>query len=150
MKAYQVTVGSVAVFTGPFAEALPVIAAGVEKPRFDVSKSAIESADVGSKFRVTSRVKGVTSKATLTVVEVEEPKTKAPKTKAPAGLRKVSWDYIVSQVGDQPVTEVSVRKATERRFELKVNGKVVWYSFTAEVANAAKEAVETNLMAKSA
>lgn len=151
MKKFEIIVGGVSMFIGDFSGAMMVVESSIEKPRFDSAKSAIESAEVGSKFRVTSRIKGSGSKATIQVIEVAEAETSAPAPKAkkgstPEGIRAASWKFIVEQIGSEEVEEVSVRKAAEKRYELKVNGKMVWYSFTEEVANAAKAAVETKLM----
>jgi len=145
MKSFQIIVGGVEVFVGTFAAAIEVIEATIDKPRFPVAKSAMSAADVGTKFAVTSRIKGSGSKATVTVVEV----TEAEKAKTPAvksGLRKASWNWIAEQLSGVEVTEVAVRKVTDKRFNLQVNGKVVWYSASEEVALTAKAAVEDNLM----
>lgn len=148
-KTYQVVVGGVELFAGAFAGAIAVIEASIEKPRYEVSKFSIENAVVGSKFRVTSRIKGSGSKATLNVIEVEEvAEVKAPKAKksnAPEGLRSASWKYITEKLAGIVIDEVSVRKVTDKRYEVKVNGEVVWYSFKEELANSAKAAIESKL-----
>ena len=151
MKNFEIVVGGVQLFVGSFADAIAMVEASIEKPRYEVAKGTMESAEVGTKFRVTSRIKGSGSKATINVVEVAEPvvEAKAPKAKkgsTPEGLRAASWKFIGSQLENTVVEEVSIRKVTDKRYEVKVNGKVVWYSFKEELANAAKTAIETKLM----
>lgn len=147
MKSFQISVGGVELFAGSFAAAVEVIESTVEKPRFPVAKSAIAAADVGSKFVVTSRIKGSNSKVTVFVVEVADEAPKAKKVPAGAPtLRKASWDWLTEQLSGVEITEVEVRKITDKRFNLHVNGKKVWYSPYESVALAAKAEVEAKLM----
>lgn len=173
-KQFQVLVGGVEMFSGSFEGALETIQGAVAKPRFTTSKDNMEQAEVGTKFAVTSRVKGSGQKATLVVIEVadvvpepevvvepevvetlveetveiqaeatvvEMPKKKGKVKTTPDGIRSASWKWVLTQVDDSPATEITVEKASAKRFLVKIDGQQVWYSWQEEVAEAMAQAL---------
>lgn len=144
-KQFQILVGGVEFFTGSFGDAIAVVENSIDKPRFDKARAVIEAAEVGAKFRVSSRVKGNPAKATILVVEVaeesEKSNTRAKKGSTPAGIRYASWKWIVGQLEGTTVEAAEVVKVTDKRFNLLVNGEVKWYSPKEEVAHAMASAV---------
>lgn len=66
---------------------------------------------------------------------------RAKRSSIPAGVGAASWKWIMEHLPEGEIEDVAVRHANGKRYNLKVNGAQVWYSFTEEGANAAKEAV---------